>query len=53
MNAPAYMMCCRYAIAAGMIAGEGLGGVVGAALQLGGVSGDVKGTMIGCPALSC
>ncbi|KAI1844739.1 hypothetical protein JX266_009195 [Neoarthrinium moseri] len=39
-----------YATAAGLIAGEGLGGVVGAALQLGGVSGDVLGTQIGCPA---
>ena len=42
-----------FAIAAGLIAGEGLGGVVGACLQLGGVSGDVYGTNIGCPALSC
>ena len=32
-----------YAVAAGMIAGEGLGGVIGAALQLGGVSGDILG----------
>jgi uncharacterized oligopeptide transporter (OPT) family protein len=38
-----------YATAAGLIAGEGLGGVVGAALTLGGVSGDVLGTQIGCP----
>ncbi|KAH8653713.1 OPT oligopeptide transporter protein-domain-containing protein [Xylariales sp. PMI_506] len=38
-----------YAMAAGLIAGEGLGGVIGAALQLGGVSGDVLGTQIGCP----
>ncbi|KAI0006361.1 OPT oligopeptide transporter protein-domain-containing protein [Xylariaceae sp. FL0662B] len=29
-----------YAVAAGFIAGEGLGGVIGAALQIGGVSGD-------------
>ncbi|KFY17333.1 hypothetical protein V492_00743 [Pseudogymnoascus sp. VKM F-4246] len=42
-----------YAVAAGMIAGEGMGGVVGAALQLGGVSGDVYGTNLGCPMLSC
>lgn len=42
-----------FAIAAGLIAGEGLGGVVGAALQLGGVSGDVYGTQIACPADSC
>lgn len=42
-----------YAVAAGLIAGEGMGGVIGACLQLGGVSGDVYGTQIGCPALSC
>jgi uncharacterized oligopeptide transporter (OPT) family protein len=42
-----------YAVAAGFIAGEGMGGVIGAVLQLAGVSGDIKGTMIGCPALSC
>ncbi|OQO12825.1 hypothetical protein B0A48_02289 [Cryoendolithus antarcticus] len=39
-----------YAIAAGMIAGEGLGGIVGAILQVAGVSGNFKGTAIGCPA---
>lgn len=42
-----------YAVAAGLIAGEGMGGVVGACLQLGGVSGDIYGTQLGCPALSC
>ncbi|KAH7377059.1 oligopeptide transporter [Plectosphaerella cucumerina] len=42
-----------YAIAAGMIAGEGMGGVVGAILQLAGVSGDIKGTNLGCPMSSC
>ncbi|KAL5326356.1 hypothetical protein ACEPPN_004040 [Leptodophora sp. 'Broadleaf-Isolate-01'] len=42
-----------YAVAAGLIAGEGMGGVIGACLQLGGVSGDVYGTQIGCPGLSC
>lgn len=38
-----------YAIAAGLLAGEGLGGVVNAALTLGGVSGDKKGTPIALP----
>ena len=38
-----------FAVAAGLIAGEGLGGVIGAALQLGGVAGDVYGTNVGCP----
>lgn len=42
-----------YAVAAGFIAGEGLGGVIGAALQIGGVSGDVLGTTLGCPAGYC
>jgi len=51
-NAKNFDMYC-YAIAAGLIAGEGLGGVVGACLELGGVSGSKLGTNIGCPALSC
>ncbi|KAL0944713.1 oligopeptide transporter [Colletotrichum truncatum] len=43
-----------YAIAAGMIAGEGMGGVIGAALQLGNVSGDRYGTKgLACPMDSC
>lgn len=42
-----------YAVAAGLMAGEGLGGVIGAALQLGNVSGSVYGTNIGCPLDSC
>ena len=42
-----------YAVAAGFIAGEGMGGVVGACLQLDGVAGDVYGTMVGCPMNSC
>ncbi|KAI5918433.1 OPT oligopeptide transporter protein-domain-containing protein [Camillea tinctor] len=42
-----------YAVAAGLIAGEGLGGVIGAALEIGGVSGDVLGTTAGCPAGYC
>ncbi|KAF3347870.1 hypothetical protein VD0002_g2752 [Verticillium dahliae] len=50
---PASFEIYAYAIAAGMIAGEGMGGVVGAVLQLAGVSGDIKGTMVGCPMNSC
>jgi uncharacterized oligopeptide transporter (OPT) family protein len=42
-----------YAVAAGLIAGEGMGGVIGAILQLTGVSGDVYGTQAGCPGGSC
>lgn len=37
----------------GFIAGEGLGGVVGAILTLAGVDGYTKGTMIACPMNSC
>ncbi|GAW11871.1 hypothetical protein ANO14919_012240 [Xylariales sp. No.14919] len=42
-----------YAVAAGLIAGEGLGGVVGAVLQIAGVSGDLLGTSVGCPGNEC
>lgn len=42
-----------YAVAAGLMAGEGIGGVVNAILQIIGVSGDVFGTQIGCPADRC
>lgn len=42
-----------YAIAAGLIAGEGLGGVINAALALGGVGGSEYGSSIACPADSC
>ncbi|KAK4129842.1 OPT superfamily oligopeptide transporter [Parathielavia appendiculata] len=42
-----------YAVAAGFIAGEGLGGVVGAILTLAGVDGGTYGTMIACPGNEC
>lgn len=38
-----------YAIAAGLIAGEGIGGVVNAVLQVIGLGGDRYGTNLGCP----
>lgn len=38
-----------FAIAAGFIAGEGLGGIVNAVLTITGVSGAVYGTTVGCP----
>lgn len=38
-----------YAIPAGMIAGEGLGGIVGALLEVAKVGGTTKGTKVGCP----
>ncbi|KAI7786208.1 hypothetical protein LA080_004592 [Diaporthe eres] len=42
-----------YAVAAGFIAGEGLGGVVQAVLEISGVSGSRYGTSIGCPGDDC
>ena len=45
--AGAAMYC--YAVAAGMIAGEGLGGIANAVLQIAGVSGAFRGTSVGCP----
>lgn len=39
--------------AAGFIAGEGFGGVIGAILTLAGVDGYTKGTQIACPLNSC
>ena len=47
----AYGMYC-YSIAAGFIAGEGLGGIVGAVLQVAKVSGNYFGTSVGCPGFS-
>jgi uncharacterized oligopeptide transporter (OPT) family protein len=38
-----------FAVAAGMIAGEGLGGVVNALLQIVGAGAEVYGSAIGCP----
>ncbi|EIM85193.1 OPT oligopeptide transporter [Stereum hirsutum FP-91666 SS1] len=38
-----------FPVAAGMIAGEGLGGIINAVLQIAGVSGSVHGTAVGCP----
>jgi len=46
-NYPAAFGMYCYAVAAGMIAGEGLGGIVGAILQVGKVSGNYYGTAIG------
>ncbi|KDN64895.1 putative oligopeptide transporter [Colletotrichum sublineola] len=51
---PASFEIYGYAIAAGMIAGEGMGGVIGAALQLGNVSSDRYGTGgLACPVDAC
>ncbi|MCJ1403415.1 hypothetical protein MMC11_006638 [Xylographa trunciseda] len=42
-----------YAVAAGFMAGEGIGGVMNAILQIAGLSGDVWGTGVGCPGRIC
>jgi uncharacterized oligopeptide transporter (OPT) family protein len=42
-----------HSVAAGWIAGEGIGGVISAAMQTIGMSGDVFGTQIGCPGGVC
>ena len=43
-----------YAIAAGLIAGEGIGGVINAVFQVAGIAGpDPYGTNIACPGDAC
>ncbi|ORY00460.1 oligopeptide transporter [Clohesyomyces aquaticus] len=42
-----------YAIAAGLIAGEGIGGVINAVFQVAGIAGDKYGTMVACPGGEC
>jgi uncharacterized oligopeptide transporter (OPT) family protein len=46
---PASWEMLGYAIAAGLIAGEGIGGVFNAVLQLANVSGEKYGSKILCP----
>jgi uncharacterized oligopeptide transporter (OPT) family protein len=51
---PAHFDIYGYAVAAGLIAGEGIGGVINAIFQVAGIAGpDPFGTQIACPALSC
>jgi uncharacterized oligopeptide transporter (OPT) family protein len=40
-----------FAVSAGLLAGEGLGGVFQALLAIAGVDGGKYGTAIGCPAM--
>jgi len=42
-----------YAVAAGLIAGEGIGGVINAVFQVAGIAGDKYGTQVACPGDSC
>jgi uncharacterized oligopeptide transporter (OPT) family protein len=51
-NPKHYDIFC-YAIAAGLIAGEGIGGVVNAILQVANVSGDKYGSKVGCTPDGC
>lgn len=51
-NAKHYEIFC-YAVAAGLIAGEGIGGVLNAVLQIAKVSGDYYGSGIACPGGAC
>ncbi|KAG2344573.1 hypothetical protein BDR05DRAFT_166734 [Suillus weaverae] len=43
-----YQMYC-FAVAAGFLAGEGLGGIVNAIFTIAGISGETHGTSVGCP----
>lgn len=38
-----------YPLAAGLIAGEGIGGVVNAVFEIAGISGSKYGSHVGCP----
>ena len=51
-NAAQFDMYC-YAVAAGLISGEGIGGVVNAIFQIAGISGDKYGSNIACPGDAC
>ncbi|KAG6375318.1 hypothetical protein JVT61DRAFT_3545 [Boletus reticuloceps] len=48
-RAPTHHDTFCYAIAAGFIAGEGLGGIVNAILTIAGVGGAKYGSSVGCP----
>jgi OPT family oligopeptide transporter len=50
---PAHFDIYGYAVAAGLIAGEGIGGVVNAIFQIAGISGDFYGSAVGCPGDAC
>ncbi|KAG2151124.1 OPT oligopeptide transporter protein-domain-containing protein [Suillus bovinus] len=45
-----YQMYC-FAVAAGFIAGEGIGGIVNAVFTISGISGATYGTSVGCPGM--
>lgn len=42
-----------YAVAAGLIAGEGIGGVINAIFQVAGIGGDKYGSNVACPGTGC
>ncbi len=49
MKNPKHYEIFGYAIAAGLIAGEGIGGVINAIFQVVGIDGDTHGSTIACP----
>jgi len=49
LRSPGTFDMYMFAISAGLLAGEGLGGVFQALLAVAGVDGSVHGTSIGCP----
>lgn len=51
--APKNFETYAYAVAAGFMAGEGIGGSINAAIAAVGVGGDRFGTTVGCPAGRC
>ncbi|KAI9675061.1 MAG: hypothetical protein M1817_001467 [Caeruleum heppii] len=50
---PAHFDKFGYAVAAGLIAGEGIGGVINAIFQVAGIAGDKYGSNVGCPGDAC
>ncbi|KAI9209500.1 OPT oligopeptide transporter protein-domain-containing protein [Polychytrium aggregatum] len=52
-RAPKSWEVMGWAVASGMIAGEGIGGLFQAILQIAGVTNDRYGTQFGCPKLGC
>ncbi|KAG5290070.1 hypothetical protein I7I48_09576 [Histoplasma ohiense] len=52
-KAPLWYEAFGYAVAAGFMAGEGIGGTINALLSVLGVGGERLGTRVGCPAGRC
>lgn len=52
-KAPSGFEAFGYAVAAGFMAGEGIGGTINAMLSVFGLGGERLGTRVGCPAGRC